>query len=269
MATATPTSTSAQQSGCYVYGILPPDVKLTEDVRGVGGRGVKLVHTDALAALVSTVDLVGPIGTPDDLRAHQQVLDAVAAGAPVLPLRFGAVLTNEDAVLGELLEANQDDFVAALDQLEGQSQFVVKGRYVESAIFEEILGQDREAAQLRQQIRGKDADATRQDRMQLGEIVSSAVTSQREDDTHQVLSRMADYSAASVVREPTHELDAVNVAFLVDADGEGELRAVVEELSGSWDGRVKFRLQGPMAPYDFVGAAPQVQSQGEGLGSGG
>jgi Gas vesicle synthesis protein GvpL/GvpF len=259
VSSAPPESDSAtgQQTGCYVYGILPGDVELVDDVTGVGDREVKLVRTDALAALASEVDLVGPIGTPEDLQVHQRLLDLVAAVAPVLPLRFGAVLNSEDAVRTELLEAHQDEFIAALQELEGRAEFMVKGRYDESALLEEILSQDPEAASLREQIRGKDADATRQERMQLGEIISNAVSAQRDQDTQELLSRMSDHSVASLVRDPTHELDAVNVAFLLDGEQEDELNQVVEDLRIDWDKRVELRVLGPMAPYDFV-----IPSQG-------
>jgi Gas vesicle synthesis protein GvpL/GvpF len=134
---------------------------------------------------------------------------------------------------------------------------MVKGRYDESALLEEILSQDPAAASLREQIRGKDADATRQERMQLGEIISNAVSAQRDQDTQELLSRMSDHSVASLVRDPTHELDAVNVAFLLDGEQEEELNQVVEDLRIDWDKRVELRVLGPMAPYDFV-----IPSQG-------
>ena len=249
-----------RQTGFYVYGILPGDVELVEDVRGVGGQQVKLVRTDTLAALANEVDLIGPIGTPEDLQAHQQLLDLVSAVAPVLPLRFGAVLNSEDAVREELLEAHRDEFAAALEELGGRAQFVVKGRYIESAILEEILSQDSAAADLREQIRGQDADATRQERMRLGEIISDAISARRDEDTQLLLSRMSEHSVASFAREPTHELDAVNVAFLLEGDQEEELDQVVEDLGADWDGRVELRVLGPMAAYDFVASSQETRS---------
>lgn len=254
---------TGQQTGCYVYGILPADVELTEEIKGVGGREVTLVHHGELAALVSEVDLRGQIGTPEDLQVHQELLDAVAGGAPVLPLRFGAVLASQDAVVTELLEANSDEFIAALGELEDRAEFIVRGRYVESAILAEILSQDSAAAELREQIRGQDADATRQERMRLGEIINDAVASRRDQDTQLLLSRIGDHTVATVIREPTHELDAVNVAFLLNADQEDELDQVVEDLAADWEGRVDLRVLGPLAPYDFVGASQDEQeSQG-------
>ena len=256
----TESSTGAgQQTGYYVYGILPGDVELTEEIKGVGDREVTLVHDGDLAALVSEVELLGPLGTADDLQAHKEILDSVAAGVPVLPLRFGAVVASEDAVVSELLEPNRDEFAAALEELEGRTEYVVKGQYVESAILEEILSEDSEAARLREQITGKDADASREERIRLGEIIANAVAAKREGDTQQLLSTLEGHAVASVVRDPTDELEAMNVAFLVEEDKADELDQEVEDLGADWEGRVELRVLGPMAPYDFVGAGQEDQ----------
>jgi hypothetical protein len=257
----TESSTGAgQQTGYYVYGILPGDVELTEEITGIGDREVTLVHDGDLAALVSEVELLGPLGTADDLKAHKEILDSVAAGAPVLPLRFGAVVASEDAVVSELLEPNRDEFAAALEQLEGRAEYVVKGQYVESAILNEILSEDSEAARLREQISGQDADATREERIRLGEIISNAVAAKREQDTQELLSAMEEHAVASVVRDPTDELEAVNIAFLVEEDKAEDLDQEIEDLGADWDGRVELRVLGPMAPYDFVGPAQEDRS---------
>jgi hypothetical protein len=246
-----------------VYGILPGDVELNSEIDGVGNPPgeVRLVRSGDLAALVSEVDLLGPLGTPEDLQAHEQILDSIVTGSPVLPLRFGAVLTSEDAVIEELLEPHQDDFAAALEELEGRVEYLVKGRYVERAILAEILSEDSEAAQLRDQIRGADPDATRDLRIRLGELINNAVAAKREEDTRLLLSAMKDHCEASFVRDPTHELDAVNVAFLVDEDQADELDRVVEDLGSRWERRLELRMLGPLAPYDFVGGTQEAGPQ--------
>lgn len=248
-------SSSDQQRASYVYGILPEDIELGSDMTGVGdppGR-LRVVRSDDLAALVSDVDPGRPLGSPDDLRTHKEILDASAAEVPVLPLRFGAVLASDDAVTRELLQPFHDEFSSALDQLDGLAEYVVKGRYVESRLFEEVLSENSQAERLREQIRHKDPDATRDLRIQLGEIISGAVAAKREKDTRALQDAMADHCAASFEREPTHEDDAVHVAFLVEAGQEQHMEKAVEDLAGKWEGRVELRVLGPMAAYDFVG----------------
>jgi hypothetical protein len=246
----------SQQTGCYVYGILPGDVELNAEIDGVGDPPAKvsLVRSGDLAALVSEVKLAAPLGSPEDLQAHKEILDSTASGVPILPLRFGAVLTSEDAVVAELLEPHRAEFTAALDELDGYAQYVIRGRYVEQAILAEILSENPEAAELADQVRGTDPDATRDQRIRLGELINDAIAAKRADDTRMLLDAVEDLSKASFVREPSHELDAAYVAFLVHASKADELQRVVDQVADRWQGRIELGTAGPMAPYDFVGA---------------
>lgn len=252
---------SGQKTAVYVYGILPGDVELTSEIDGIGDPPgqVRLVQSGELAALVSDVDLSVALGRPQDLETHEEIVDSIVTGSPVLPLRFGAVLTSEDAVVDELLEPHHEEFQAALEELEGRAEYLVKGRYVEGAILQEILSDNPEAAELAQQIRGQDPDATREQRIQLGEIINNAIAAKREEDTRTLVSHVSDLVAASFVREPTHELDAVSAAFLVEDDDAEEFERVVQEMGQDWEGQVDLSLRGPMAAWDFVGARQEPQ----------
>ena len=243
------------QTVVYVYGILPGDVEVEPGATGVGDppSEIRVVRNGDLAALVSDIAPDQPLGRPEDLIAHEELLDATAADVPVLPLRFGAVVTSDDAVAEELLGAHHDEFSSALQQLEGHAEYVVKGRYVEDAMLREVLAEDPQAAQLAEQIKGADPDATRQLRMQLGETISNAVEVKRQQDTRAVGDALEGIAAASVVREPTHELDAVYTALLVETSAAQDLEQAVQRLADDWDGRIELRLIGPMAAYDFVG----------------
>jgi hypothetical protein len=249
------TQTQSTHTVVYVYGILPDDVEVQPGVAGVGEppSEVRIVRHGDLAALVSDIDPNQPLGRPEDLIAHEELLDGSAAGVPVLPLRFGAVLASDDAVAEELLGPHHDEFAEALRQLEGHAEYVVKGRYVEDAVFREVLAEDPQAARLADQIRGADPNATRELRMQLGEIISNAVTARREEDTRTLGDAVAGLVAASVVRPPTHELDAVHTALLVESSAARDLEQTVQRLANGWDGVIQLRLMGPMAAYDFVG----------------
>jgi hypothetical protein len=243
-----------RQYGCYVYGIVPADVEPAGDIRGVGdppGR-IELIRHGGLAALVSEVDLTGRLGTPEDLQAHAKILDATVIEVPVLPLRFGTVMATRDAVAGDLLAAYQEAFAAALKQVEGRAQYVVKGRYVEQAVLAETLAEIPEAPKLARLIRGKDPDATRYARIRLGEIINKAIIAKRAADTRALGEAVAPHCVASVVREPTHELYAAHMALLAEITYQDDLEQALSGLASAWEGRVEIRLLGPMAPYDFA-----------------
>jgi hypothetical protein len=251
-----------RRTGVYVYGILPGDIEIEPGTAGVGDPPgeVRAIRYRDLTALVSDVDLDRPLGRAEDLFAHEELLDASAAEMPVLPLRFGAVLASDDAVGDELLGPHYDEFTDALRQLDGHAEYVVKGRYVEQAVLGEVLAENPEAAQLGQQISGADPDATRDQRIQLGEIVSNAIEARRQADTRALGDAVADRVTASVVRPPSHELDAVYAAFLVETDKADGLRQAVEQLATEWGDRMELRLIGPLAAYDFVGSSAPAEN---------
>jgi hypothetical protein len=242
------------QTAVYVYGIIPADVSVEQGTTGVGdppGEIRTVPHGD-IAALVSDIDPDRPLGTPDDLMAHEDLLDAASGEVPVLPLRFGSVVTDDDAVTQELLQDHHDDFTTALRELEGRAEYVVKGRYTD-AVLREILTDNKEAAQLNEETKGSSEDATRDARIRLGEIINEEISARRERDTRAVGDALADLVDASLVREATHELDAVYTAFLAQTDKADDIEQALRELAQEWHGRVEIRLLGPLAAYDFVG----------------
>src|ERR687883_566168 len=79
-----------------------------------------LTQTEAagLAALVSPVEGEELRATRRDLLSHSAVLERAIAAGPVLPLRFGIVLRDDDAVAQELLEPRHDELTALLRRFE-------------------------------------------------------------------------------------------------------------------------------------------------------
>ena len=47
----------------------------------------------------------------------------------------------------------------------------------------------------------------------------------------------------------------VNASFLVEDERRTAFEQAAEELAKYWNGRVRLRLLGPLAPYDFVADA--------------
>jgi Gas vesicle synthesis protein GvpL/GvpF len=240
--------------GVYVYGIVPGDVEVQESAEGIGDppAPVVVVHEGDIAALVSIVRCDRALGTPEDLEAHAKLLDGTATVAPVLPLRFGAVMTDEDAVADELLRDHHDEFARALKSLEGRAQYVIKGRYDEEAFLTQLLSESRQARQLSAEIRDKPEDASRNSRIALGELIAKAVESMRNTDTKTVIEELDGVAGQVNPRDPTHEWDAVHVALLLEVERQGELEEVLDRLNENAKGRMRLRLLGPLAAYDFV-----------------
>ncbi|WP_430332771.1 GvpL/GvpF family gas vesicle protein [Rhodococcus sp. ACT016] len=238
----------------YVYGLVPADVEVKPDATGIGTPPAPLdtVAFDDIAALVSDVDPDAQLGTPDDLRTHARILDTTATVAPVLPFRFGSVMTDTDAVVSELLEPYRDEFHEALDELEGLVEYVVKGKYVEDTVLREILSADGEADRLREIIQDQPEEVTRDARLALGERITRALSTRRDHDTQQLVEALDQVAKDVRVRDVTGDEDAGSVAVLIATDDVDSLDKTVERLTQDWQDRVDLTVLGPLAAYDFV-----------------
>src|SRR5215216_1414963 len=93
----------------YVYGVVRPRTIDRVGSPGVGGASVHAVERGELAALVSDVP-PGPLtGTKDDVLAHSRVLEEAIVSGTVLPMRFGVVMDDEDALGRDLLEQHAEE----------------------------------------------------------------------------------------------------------------------------------------------------------------
>lgn len=246
------TATAQASPVCYVYGVVPAGTLLPEGLEGTGGGEVFLVEVGEVAAVVSEFLPSGPLGSRDDLLTHEAVVAALAEETTVLPLRFGAVVTTADAVAEEMLAPNNDWFVSVLEELTGRHEFVVTGTYVEETVLREVMEEQPEVRRLQQTTRDLPEDASYYDRIRLGELIVQALEEKRRADTDLLMEVLSPVSLAMSLREPRDENTAVDVAFLVDDEEREDFEREVDALGAEWDGRIRLRLIGPLAPYDFV-----------------
>lgn len=262
-------SATANGAHCYVYGIVAEskaDPKVAE-LPAVGGDSetrVGYVRHGDLAAAVSTLPGDRPLGKPEDLRAHAQVLNTLAAsGAPVLPFRFGTVFQDREEVADELLTSGHDAFATALERLSGRAQFTLRAVYDEDVLLRLILDERPEIAELRESAAKLPEEAARYQQVRLGELVYEAVEARRAQDTADIEERLGPLADAMAVSPAPTEDAVADVAFLVGDDRRADFERTADGLARDWHGRVRLRLLGPLAPYDFVAEAME---EAEGTG---
>ena len=238
-------------AGLYVYGIVRADARLPEGLVGVLTGSPRLYPHGELAAVASELPDDADFGTPQDLVAHSAVLDAIAEVAAVLPMRFGTVLPTADTVGQELL-TEPAGLLDALADLEGSVQYTLRVRYEQSEVLPEILRADPRLAQLQQEIAGTTEDETRSQRIMLGEGIVGHFDSLRETDAPQVLDAVEPLIRDRVLHEPGQADVVADLALLVEHGATDQLEAVIEETAERDHPRLRYRLLGPQAPYDFV-----------------
>jgi hypothetical protein len=162
------------------------------------------------------------------------------------------VLTDDDAVREEILEAHHDELAEYLDRLEGRVQMTLKVYYHEDVVVAEILSANPKLAELRAAIQGQSEDVSRNQRIKLGEAINVAIEKRRKSDGEQILQRLRRYADAVALEGPEDELMVAHVAFLLQRDRLDEFDAAVEEIAEPNVELMRFRLLGPMPAYNFT-----------------
>lgn len=238
----------------YIYGIAATThPALPEGMGGIGdpAHKVRVVRHETLAALVSD--------SPEDLRpkrrdllAHQSVLDEAGAGGPILPMRFGSIAQDDDAVVAVLAE-QAEHYEERLRALEGKAEYNVKAAHDEQAVLHQVLAENPELRSMVEANRQAGGGSYEQ-KLRLGEQVTAAVRAREAGDGAEVR-RVLEPCADSVSAGPEGTGWLANVSFLVSRDRADGFVAAVEELRRSRP-HLELRVHGPLPPYSFVDLGP-------------
>ena len=235
----------------YVYGVVRADARLRLPETGVDGRGVELIESDDLAALVSD-GVEAPVrASRRSMLAHSDVLQAVVAQADVLPMRFGVVMPDAAAVRDELLVAHAEALGAELVACAGAVELAVTVTCRRDDQLRAVLADDRS---LLQRPTEHDIEA----RIAFGERVAQAVEVLKMDTAAALIEGVRETIVDAAIDEPRHDDMLANVAFLVERGRVGDFERA---LPAPVDGRT-VRCVGPMPPYHFVELGLELEEAG-------
>ncbi|MFI0977021.1 GvpL/GvpF family gas vesicle protein [Streptomyces sp. NPDC021093] len=234
----------------YVYGITrAAHPALPEQMGGVGDppRPVYALTAGELTALVSEApENLRP--KRRDLLAHQSVLSEAGATGAVLPMRFGSVSTDDEAVRTVLAE-REKHYLERLDALEGKVEYNIKATHDEEALLHQVLATDSELRTLNEANRAA-GGGTYEQKLRLGERVVAAVQ-QREKADGLLVRQALEGAAADVNPGPESTGWLANVSFLVERDSSAEFIGAVDALQREAPHLV-LQVNGPLPPYSFV-----------------
>jgi hypothetical protein len=246
----------AKATESYVYGVTLPGAAMPKG-KGIGGRGLRLVEAGELAAIVS--DATPPVRAGrNELATHARVLQRALENGPVLPMRFGVVMPDDDEIREQLLDPFREVLAEQLLELDGTVELHLRATYDEPALMREVVEGDPRIAALSSSLRDSSRDATYYAQIELGERVAQAVESAAARDRAALLGELEPLCLAFSLGEAQHEQVACDAAFLVEQARLGDFDRAVDELGRRNDGRIRFTYTGPHPPYNFVELPAQV-----------
>lgn len=239
--------------GVYIYGVTEAGLRIPAGLRGVGKPPAPLRRVAAAGVTAVVSAAPDPLRAyRRDLQAHQDVLMALSDGGPVLPMRFGMVLPDEDAVRARMAEGGQE-YRGALERVAGRVEMNVKATAAEGALAE-IVQQDPHVQSLRSRARRRPGYEIN---LRLGEAVATAIgrrAAQAAADVSAALAALAD----DVRKAPDVAGCVLNMSYLVPVGAVERFRAETGRLAARHAAHALLQLTGPLPCYSFAVTSPPV-----------
>lgn len=235
----------SEDSGLYVYGV----VRDGELPNPLARRGLRLVENQGLAALVKEVPAEVTRATRRALLDHAEIVEDAFDWTTILPMRFGVVFPDEEALCTQLLEASGPLLHELLEQHRSTAELTLKASYDEDAVLAELVGASPRLAQLRELY---SRSPTMDRGVELGEETAAQLAARRDRDADRIVRQLEPLTLDMRVGEVGLEGAVVSLALLVERDRVGEVEEWLQALSRDLSPPVHFRLVGPLPPYSFV-----------------
>ena len=222
-------------------------------ISGKDRLGVRLVESGELAAAVTEL-AEGTELHEEDATRHLDLLILLLRDGPVLPLAFGTVSPDENAVRTEVLDPAADDLLRRLDAVDGFVEARLEIRFDESTALRDVMQHDPRLRGLADEARG---DSPLDRRLALGEAVSGDLQEWRRANAEAVLP-MLEGAIEEVAELESSEPLQQRWAFLVREDELDVLDEAVGKVRTALGTAAAMEYVGPLPVYSFLGE-PRVE----------
>jgi hypothetical protein len=230
-----------------VHGIVLAEDAGLVDVRVPEGLRPRAVVAEPLAAVVSAApdrDL-----TADDAAPHLDLLVAVvAAGLPVLPVAFGTVAPDDDAVREEVLSTESDVLERRLDAVAGLVELRLDLTFDTDASVATVREADPGLRGMAERVRQPGAGFS--EKLALGEATAMRVAEHQDALVEQWTSELEELAEGSTVLHGDEQLR--RIAYLVPRDRLDDADAAVDRMQDELGGRARIEYVGPLPIYSFL-----------------
>lgn len=220
---------------------------------GMGEEGglVYTVPYQDMAAVVSDCSekYYDPIGK--NAMCHQSVISTVMSTREVVPVRFGVICKDLQA-LKNLMKELYPSIITSLERVRNKMEVGLKVFWTRESFVREVGEANSDVADLKKRIMELGTEKGYPLMIELGEKLQKIADEKRQyyiDDIYQGLSMEA---GAARLNETVGERMVFNAAFLIDKAGEEKFDLAVNRYYEIYKQQLDFKYTGPWPPYNFV-----------------
>jgi hypothetical protein len=242
------------KEGKYVYCIIEGNEGRNFGPIGIGKRGdiVSTIGFNDISAVISSSPVTKYVIDPDNLMAHEKVIEEVMKDYTVLPLRFCTVANSAEEIR-TFLRRRYGEFKGMLRDLDNKVEMGLKARWTDmKGIFDEIAQEDPGVKEEKKKAEDRAADPAGEKKIALGKAVKAALEKKKEMQGEKILSKFKRVALDTRKNDLVGDNMFFNAVFLIDRTREKQFDFLVEDLADRYKEKVDFRVVGPAPPFNFV-----------------
>jgi len=244
-------SQAAARGRTYVYAVITDAQGRTYGDFGIDGRKVYSIPVGRVAAVVSDLSSEKIRPERSRLAAHQEVLKKLMAETTPLPMAFGILAENPEAVR-KMLSRNQRALLVQLHRVAGRVEMGLRVTWDVPNIFEYFVNTHPELRLARDRFLGGHREATQEQKIEVGRMFDRLLNEDRDEYTDNVEEILAPHCTEIERNKCRNERELMNLACLVERAAMPQFEGGVFEAAQQFDNNFAFDYNGPWAPHNFV-----------------
>jgi hypothetical protein len=239
------------QAKRYLFAIIDAANLVPCTCPGMDEKGISTITEGRLAAVVSGT--TGPKIRPErrHLARHQEVLKQLLSHTTPLPMSFGIVADDPEAIR-KILRRNQRLFLEQMQHVAGKVEMGLRVSWDVPNIFEYFVNTNAELRSARDLLLGGNRQPTQEDKIELGRMFDRLLREERDSHTEQVEQILAGACSEVKASKCRNEREVMNLACLVGRDAQESFGKAVFQAAQRFDNNFVFDYNGPWAPHNFV-----------------
>lgn len=241
--------------GRYVYGFINTNEQKNLGFIGIEGGEVLTFPYQDISAVVSDLPLIQFSSLPKEtllrnLAVYQAVIERVMKSHKIIPMKFGTVVQGEEE-LKRILKKGYGQINANLKEMENKIELDVAALWSDLGTALKEIGEEEDIKRFKEQATSKPPDQVFELKIKVGKMVKELLDKKREQTAAKILNILKKEVEGHRSHDVMDDSMIMNVAFLIKEEKEKLFELGVGELDKQYEGRINFRIVGPLPPYSF------------------
>jgi hypothetical protein len=244
-----------KMKGLYIYGLIP-NYYSSEQFREMEKLNVVSIPYGKISAIVAESNIVdySELGTEPLARlllSHQQTIESIMKMGfnTIIPVQLGTFAENVRQVK-KIIETGYDLILQTFEKISGFIEIDIVATWADFSTTLSEIANNQQVLALKSEIQQKE-EITHEDQMKIGMLVKRLLDRKSNELSTQLFNSLEPFSQKSKQHELLNDQMISNTAFMVNQQQQLLMEKALEELDMELDGKLNFKLVGPLPCYSF------------------